>query len=186
MGEGIFVPASRSRLKISHLHRCHRLDVAGGAHPLFVFIVVQGHSVPCHWAHGYALVPGSTAPISRHFSFDSRELESYRQRHADQSLRWMDPEFMFELALDQLLRQVTPLMPLITGGLTTPQQIDHAQLLRHYINGDIPLLDALLDQCGEHFLLHRQLQDIRSFPALRADGLDGLLVGSNAGFSSKS
>ena len=145
---------------------------------------MQGHSVPCHWAHAYALVPGCTAPISHHFSFNSRELQSYRQLHSDQSLRWMDSEFMFQLGLDRMLRQVTPLMPLTAGDLSLPQQLDHAQLLRHYINGDIPLLDALLDQCGEHFLLHRQLQEIRSFPALHVDRLDALDVGSSADLSS--
>ncbi|QVL54210.1 MAG: hypothetical protein KFB97_07990 [Cyanobium sp. M30B3] len=169
---GAFVPSSRSRLRISHLHRCLLLDAADGCHPLFVFIVVQGHSVPCHWAHAYALVPGCSAPIGRHFSFNSRELQCYRQLHSDQSLRWMDSEFMFELALDLLLSQVTPLMPRMAGGLSLPQQLDHGQLLRHYINGDIPLLDALLSQCGEHFLLHRQLQEICSFPLLRVDPLE--------------
>ncbi len=132
-----------------------------------LFTVVQGHSLPCHWAHAYALVPGCDLPISRHFSFDTEELEAYRQLHADQSLRWMDSEFMFQLALDQLLRLVLPLLP--SGyEVQTPQPIDNSQLLRHHINGDLPQLDALLAQCGEHFLLHRQLQALKAFPRLRS------------------
>lgn len=137
--------------------------------PCLLFTVVQGHSTPCQWAHAYALVPGASAPLSRHFRFDSRELEVYRQQHADHSLRWMDSEFMFELALDQILRLVIPMLPLEGSGMPTPERIGNAQLLRHQINGDIPLLDALLQHCGEHYLLHRFLLEIRSFPALHTD-----------------
>lgn len=132
-----------------------------------LFTLVQGHSLPCHWAHAYALVPSCDLPISRHFSFDTEELEAYRQLHVDQSLRWMDSEFMFQLALDQILRLVLPLLP--TGcDPQTPQQIDNSQLLRHHINGDLPQLDGLLAECGEHILLHRQLQALKAFPRLRS------------------
>jgi hypothetical protein len=79
----------------------------------------------------------------------------------------MDSEFMFQLALDQILRLVRPLLPSDCEA-PTPQQIDHSQLLRHHINGDLPQLEALLAQCGEHFLLHRQLQDLKAFPRLRS------------------
>jgi hypothetical protein len=133
--------------------------------------VVQGHSTPCHWAHAYALVPGIEKPISRHFRFDSCELEAFRQLHVDHSLRWMDTEFMFQLALDQILRAVAALISEsdAAGALNRIEAIDSGQLLRHYINGDIPLLEALLGLCGEHYLLHRQLQDIMSFPKLLTD-----------------
>ena len=134
---------------------------------MLLFTVAQGHSLPCHWAHAYALVPSGNHLISRHFSFDSGELEAYRQLHVDQSLRWMDSEFMFQLALDQILRLVRLLLP--SGcDAPTPQRIDNGQLLRHHINGDLPQLEALLAQCGEHFLLHRQLQDLKAFPRLRS------------------
>ncbi len=166
-GRQVINRSSRHGVKVSHLHRCHQLDVAAGSAPVLLFTVVQGHSLPCHWAHAYALVPSGNQLISRHFSFDSGELEAYRQLHVDQSLRWMDSEFMFQLALDQILRLVRPLLP--SGcEAPTPQQIDHSQLLRHHINGDLPQLEALLAQCGEHFLLHRQLQDLKAFPRLRS------------------
>jgi hypothetical protein len=42
-------------------------------------------------------------------------------------------------------------------------------LLRHYLNGDIPHLDALIDLCGEHYLLQFQLQEIKAFPTLHTD-----------------
>jgi len=160
--------SSRHGVKVSHLQRCHQLDVSPGSAPVLVFTVAQGHSLPCHWAHAYALVPSGNHLISRHFSFDSGELEAYRQLHVDQSLRWMDSEFMFQLALDQILRLVRPLLP-SGGDAPTPQRIDNGQLLRHHINGDLPQLEALLAQCGEHFLLHRQLQDLTAFPRLRSE-----------------
>jgi hypothetical protein len=53
--------------------------------------------------------------------------------------------------------------------LSSIELVDNSQLLRHYINNDIPLLDALLALCGEHYLLHRQLQDIKAFPTLHSD-----------------
>jgi hypothetical protein len=164
--------SSRHRLRVSHLHRCHRLNVADGLAPVLLFTVAHGHSAPCHWAHAYALVPGCAMPISRHFCFDCGELETYRQLHVDQSLRWMDTEFMFQLALDQILREVASLISFAPGALNRVEAIDRGQLLRHYINGDIPLLDALLDLCGEHYLLQRQLQDIKAFPTLHTDGQD--------------
>jgi hypothetical protein len=108
-------------------------------------------------------------PISRHFRFDTLELENYRQLHIDQSLRWMDTEFMFQLALDQILREVATLISGAPGAPNRVEEIDRGQLLLHYINGDIPLLDALIDLCGEHYLLHRQLQDIKAFPTLHTD-----------------
>lgn len=131
--------------------------------------MVQGYSTPCLWAHAYALLPGAAAPLSHHVRFDARELEAYRQQHADHSLRWMDSEFMFELALDQILRLVMPLLQRDGIVSSMPERIDDAQLLRHQINGDIPLLDALLQHCGEHYLLHRFLLQIREFPILRTD-----------------
>lgn len=131
--------------------------------------MVQGHSTPCHWAHAYALVPGCEMPISRHFRFDSQELEAYRQLHVDQSLRWMNTEFMFQLALDQIVREVVTLLSEAESALNNVEAIDSGQLLRHYINGDIPLLEDLLGLCGEHYLLHRQLQEIMSFPTLHTD-----------------
>ena len=142
-----------------------------------MFTVVQGHSLPCHWAHAYALVPSGNHLISRHFSFDSGELEAYRQLHVDQSLRWMDSEFMFQLALDQILRMVQPLLP-SGGDVPTPQRINNSQLLRHHINGDLPQLKALLAQCGEHFQLHRQLQELMAYPRLRSE-----LQEDSAGYS---
>lgn len=131
--------------------------------------MAQGHSTPCHWAHAYALVPGCEMPISRHFSFDSVELETYRQLHIDQSLRWLDTEFMFQLALDQILREVATLLSVASGALNKVEVIDRGQLLRHYLNGDIPLLDALIGLCGEHYLLQFQLQEIKAFPTLHTD-----------------
>lgn len=139
---------------------------------MLLFTVVQGHSNPCQWAHAYALVPNIRQPISRHLRFDSEELEAYRQHHVDQSLRWMDSEFMFQLAVDQILAQLLPLLPSRSEPLNLPHQIDHAQLLRLHINGDVPQLDDLLMICGEHYLLHRQLQDLKSFPRLRTDLAD--------------
>ena len=161
--------SSRHRLKVSHLHRYHRLDAAVGPRPVLLFTVVQGHSLPCQWAHAYALVPNIRQPISRHLRFDSEELEAYRQHHVDQSLRWMDSEFMFQLALDQILLQLLPLLPAPTDPLNHPQRIDNGQLLRLHINGDVPQLDDLLSICAEHYLLHRQLQDLKAFPRLRTD-----------------
>lgn len=108
-------------------------------------------------------------PISRHFSFDSFELETYRQLHIDQSLRWLDTEFMFQLALDQILREVATLLSGAPGALNKVEDIDRGQLLRHYLNGDIPHLDALIDLCGEHYLLQFQLQEIKAFPTLHTD-----------------
>lgn len=102
-------------------------------------------------------------PISRHFSFDSFELETYRQLHIDQSLRWLDTEFMFQLALDQIQREVATLLSCAPGALNKVEDIDRGQLLRHYLNGDIPLLDALIGLCGEHYLLQFQLQEIMGF-----------------------
>ena len=165
----ITVRPSRHHLRVSHLHRCHRIAGAGHWAPILLFTVVQGHKVPCQWAHAYALVAGRELPISRHFRFDSGELESYRQLHTDQLLGWMDSEFMFQLALDQILREVAALVPDHAELLSSIELVDNSQLLRHYINNDIPLLDALLALCGEHYLLHRQLQDIKAFPTLHSD-----------------
>jgi hypothetical protein len=134
-----------------------------------LFTVAQGHSNPCQWAHAYALVPGCEVAISRHFRFESYELENYRQLHIDQSLRWLDTEFMFKLALDQILREVATLISSTPGEPNRVEEIDHGQLLLHHINGDIPLLDSLLEICGEHYLLHRQLQDLKAFPTLHTD-----------------
>jgi hypothetical protein len=167
--EQITVRPSRHHLRVSHLHRCHRIAGAGPWAPILLFTVVQGHKVPCLWAHAYALVAGRELPISRHFRFDSAELEAYRQLHTDQSLGWMDSEFMFQLSLDQILREVAALAPDHPELLNTIELVDSSQLLRHYINNDIPQLDALLALCGEHYLLHRQLQNIKAFPTLHSD-----------------
>lgn len=160
---------SRQGLRISHLHRCYGIEAVDGCQPLLLFVVVQGHSNPCHWAHAYALVPGSEAPISRHFRFEIDELEAYRQLHADQSLRWMDTDFMFNLAIDQILREVAALAPAGLVDQSRIERVDNGRLLRYHINGKAPLLDALLAICGEHYLLHRQLQDIKAFPTLHID-----------------
>ena len=112
---------------------------------------------------------GREHPISRHFRFDSAELGAYRQLHTDQSLGWMDSEFMFQLSLDQILREVAALAPDHPELLSTIELVDSSQLLRHYINNDIRLLDDLLALCGEHYLLHRQLQHIKAFPTLHSD-----------------
>ena len=157
--------SSRHGVKVSHLHRCHRIAGVAGP-PVLLFTVVQGHSLPCQWAHAYALIPSCNQHVSRHFCFDSQELEAYRQHHADQSLRWLDSEFMFQLALDQILQLIRPLLPDGTEAAAV-EPIDNGQLLRHHINGDLPQLDILLAACGEHFLLHRQLQDLKAFPLLR-------------------
>jgi hypothetical protein len=117
--------------------------------------------------------------ISRHFHFESYELENYRQLHMDQSLRWLDTEFMFQLALDQIMREVATLISRTHGEPNRVEEIDHVQLLLLYINGDIPLLDSLLEICGEHYLLHRQLQDLKAFPTLHTDCQGTDCQGSN-------
>lgn len=160
--------SSRNGVKLSHLHRCHRLTGGSSWGQIFVFTVVQGHSLPCHWAHAYTLWPNGNKPLSRHLSFDCQELEAYRQLHLDQSLRWMDSEFMFQLALDQMQRLISSLLPAEQGALAPVERIDDSQLIRHYINGDLPQLDQLLQACGEHFLLHRQLQALKALPQLRS------------------
>jgi hypothetical protein len=169
IGIGLIKRSSRHLLRVSHLHRCHRIDTANGLAPIFMFTVVQGHSIPCQWAHAYALLPGCEMPISRHFRFDIEELESYRQLHDDQSLRWLDTEFMFQLSLDQIQRQIAPSVSSTSSAYSNPEAVDESQLLRHYINGDLVLSDALLEMCGEHYLLHRQLQTIKAFPVLHTD-----------------
>lgn len=100
------------------------------------------------------------------------ELEAYRQLHADQSLRWMDADFMFQLALHQIQREIALLLPGDSFDVKRIEPVNAGQLLRYYINGQLPLLDALLDICGEHYLLHRQLQDIKAFPTLHTDQQD--------------
>jgi len=52
------------------------------------------------------------------------------------------------------------------GGATAAERIDNGQLLRHYLNGDLPQLNILLAACREHFLPHRQLRDPKAFPLL--------------------
>lgn len=161
---------SRSRIRVSHLHRCHRFgSPGGGSAAVLLFTVVKGHSLPCSWAHGYALLPHESQLISRHFRFDSQELETYRQLHADQSLRWMDSEFMFQLALDLMLGQIRPLLACNQESISVPQRLDDTQLLLLHLNGNFPQLDQLLSQCGEHDLLHRQLQALKAFPQLSSD-----------------
>lgn len=110
-------------------------------------------------------------PISRHFRFNIDELETYRQLNADQSLRWMDTEFMFQLALEQIVREVALLVPDRAATLANVEPVDAGQLLRYHISGQLPLLDALLALCGEHYLLHHQLQGIQAFPTLQTDRL---------------
>ena len=161
---------SRTRIRVSHLHRCHRFgSPGGGSAAVLLFTVVQGHSLPCSWAHGYALLPHESQLISRHFRFDSQELETYRQLHADQSLRWMDSEFMFQLALDLMLGQIRPLLACNQEPISVPQRLDDTQLLLLHLNGNFPQLDQLLSHCGEHDLLHRQLQALKAFPQLNSD-----------------
>ena len=160
---------SRNRIKVSHLHRCHRLGAPGPSAAVLLFTVVQGHTVPCSWAHGYALVPHESLVISRHFCFDSQELETYRQLHADQSLRWMDSEFMFQLALDLMLGQIRPLLACNPEPMSVTDRLEDTQLLLLHLNGNFPQLDQLLNQCGEHYLLHRQLQALKAFTQLSSD-----------------
>jgi len=161
---------SRTRIRVSHLHRCHRFgSPGGGSAAVLLFTVVQGHSLPCSWAHGYALLPQESQLISRHFRFDSQELETYRQLHAEQSLRWMDSEFMFQLALDLMIGQIRPLLACNQEPISVPQRLDDTQLLLLHLNGNFPQLDQLLSHCGEHDLLHRQLQALKAFPQLNSD-----------------
>lgn len=107
--------------------------------------------------------------ISRHFRFDSQELETYRQLQADPSLRWMDTEFMFKLAIDLMVGQIRPLLVCNPEQPSLPQRLEDAQLLLLHLSGQFPQLDQLLDECGEHYLLHRQLQALKAFPKLRSD-----------------
>jgi hypothetical protein len=102
---------------------------------VLLFTVAQGHSLPCHWAHAYALVPSGNHLISRRFSFDSGELEAYRQLHVDQSLHWRDSESMFQLAVWSFSWLAPAAVRLRRSN---PQRIDNGQLLRHHINGDLP------------------------------------------------
>jgi len=165
----VLTPQSRSRIRVSHLHRCHRLVPTSGCPPVLLFTVVQGHCLPCSWAHVYALLPDQPRLISRHFRFDSQELETYRQLQADPTLRWMDTEFMFQLALDLMLGQIRSLFTGNPEHTSVPQQLGDTQLLLLHLNGQFPQLDQLLGQCGEHYLLHRQLQALKAFPKLRSD-----------------
>ena len=127
--------STRHGVKVSHLQRCHQLDVSPGSAPVLLFTVAQGHSLPCHWAHAYALVPSGNHLISRRFSFDSGELEAYCPLHVDQSLHWRDSESMFQLAVWSFSWLAPAAVRLRRSN---PQRIDNGQLLRHHINGDLP------------------------------------------------
>ena len=162
-------PQSRSRLRVSHLHQCHRFAPPSGCPPALLFTVVQGHCLPCSWAHVYALLPDQPQLISRHFRFDSQELETYRQLQADPSLRWMDTEFMFKLAIDLMVGQIRPLLACNPEPMSVTHRLEDTQLLLLHLNGNFPQLDQLLNQCGEHYLLHRQLQALKAFPQLSSD-----------------
>ena len=135
---------------------------------VLLFTVVQGNFLPCSWAHVYALLPDLAQLISRSFRFDIQELETYRQLQADPSLRWMDAEFMFQLAIDQMVGQISPLLACNPEHPLALMRQEDAQLLLLHISGQFPKLDHLLDQCGEHYLLYRQLQELKAFPTLRS------------------
>jgi hypothetical protein len=81
----------------------------------------------------------------------------------------MDTEFMFQLALDLMTGQIRPLLASNPEYPSVPQQLEDPQLLLLHLSGQFPQLDQLLDQCGEHYLLHRQLQALKGFPQLRSD-----------------
>jgi hypothetical protein len=168
-GRSVMALQSRARIRVSHLHQCHRVAPPSGGPPVLLFTVVQGHCLPCSWAQVYALLPDQAQLISRHFRFDSQELETYRQLQADPSLRWMDTEFMFQLALDLMVGQIRPLLANNPEYPSVPQQLEDPQLLLLHLSGQFPQLDQLLDQCGEHYLLYRQLQALKGFPKLRSD-----------------
>ncbi|MFZ0409501.1 MAG: hypothetical protein WAM11_15540 [Cyanobium sp.] len=70
-------------------------------------------------------MPSCQQDLSHHFRFDHGELDSCRRSYDDQSLRWMDREFMVQLALDPILRLVRPLLPPSPGGLSSPERIDN-------------------------------------------------------------
>jgi hypothetical protein len=175
---------SRSKLRIGHLHRCHRLALRDRRRPGLLFTLAQGHARPCSWAHGYAILPDHPQPFSCHFSFDQSDLQTFRQAHPERSLSWLDSGFMLELALDQLLRRVPGWLPCPADSLGAVDAIDMSSLTLHRLNGDFPQLEALLAQCGEYYLLHQELQAVLAFPRLHSVDRTAAQGGSSSSASS--
>jgi hypothetical protein len=159
---------ARTKLRIGHVSLRHRLPFAHMASPALIFTLAQGHMLPCTWAHAFVILPGHAEPFTRHFGFDAPEILQFRQQNPGQSLDWLDSDFMLNLAIQQVLRQIPEWLPCARDELGQPERIDAPTLMLHHLNGDFPQLDSLLKMCGEFYLLYQELLALKQFPALQS------------------
>ncbi len=86
---------------------------------------------------------------------------------------------MLQVACDQSRRSLMLLLNLTAAQILAPSVLTSSEISLLFLSGDLPQLDRLVHICGEHYLLYRELLDIKALPSLRIS--DGLQAGLMAG-----
>lgn len=170
---------ARSKLRIGHQHRCYSFAISTLSAPVLVFCVAQAFVKPCSWSHAYLVIPGEDEPLSKHFSFDPVRLNDYSSASLPAPVQKIDTEFMLQVACDQSRRSLMLLLNLTAAQILAPSVLTSSEISLLFLSGDLPQLDRLVHICGEHYLLYRELLDIKALPSLRIS--DGLQAGLMAG-----
>ena len=160
-------PGTRSKLRIGHEHRCHGFNIIDIEAPALVFVVAQAYTKPCNWSHAYIIIPGETEPQSKHFSFDPIQLYDYSNVCSQTPVNKIDAEFMLQLACNQARRHIQQALHLPTSRIGAPILFSKTEVALQFLSGDLPQLNRLIEICGEHYLLYRELQDIQNLPLLK-------------------